>query len=117
MKILNLSQMKGIPKGITKGFKNAYVCQNLHHVITVNTNDGFVPDRIVCPQCDTDSYSMSFLINQEFPAVIEFYKPSEAEMQAAELRMTEGQAKAHRDYINKGGLISKPIKKESLTGK
>lgn len=108
---------RAIMRGQTKGMINAYICPNIHVTITKNLDNGFIPERLACPDCDQISVTMMYLVNQEkFTPVIEWFKPTEGEIQAAELSMSKEHAKSHRDYVNKGGLISRPVKLPSFTG-
>ncbi len=104
-----------ILKGLTKDLVNAYVCSNLHFVITKNVDNGFIPQAIGCPKCKMEAFSMNYSVNQEFKPEVEWYKPTEGEIQAAELKMDAKQTASNRDYILKGGLISREVKLKSFT--
>lgn len=106
---------RAIAQGLTKGFINAYVCENLHSMVTINTDAGFIPSAVACPQCGAESHSMNYLVNQNLPPVVEWFKPSEGEMQATELTMNAEQAKIFRTHILKGGLMSREYKLPKLT--
>lgn len=98
----------------TKGMINAYICPNIHATITKNVDNGFIPDQIVCPKCDEPALSMVYHVNQNFTPIVEFFMPSESQIQAAELSLSKEQAASHRHYLNNGGLISREVKKTNL---
>lgn len=99
-----------IAAGLTKGMVNAYICPDLHSVVTKNLHDGALPIEISCPQCQQPAMSMMYQVNQNLPHRIEWFRPTEAEMQAASLSMSDKQAAGHRDYvINQKGLISRIV--------
>jgi len=114
MNTLSNTKLKGVAKGQTKGFVNAYICSELHSTITTNVDNGFIPDQIVCPKCDEVALSMVYHVNQNLTPIVEFFRPSESQIQAAELSMTKEQALSHRNYLNNGGLISREVKKTNL---
>lgn len=96
-----------IKSGQTKGLVNAYICENLHTVVTKNLNDGAIPNQISCPQCGKVSNSMMYQVNQNLGHSVEWFRPTEAEMQSHSLSLTPDQIKSHRDYVTKGGLVSR----------
>lgn len=96
-----------IKSGQTKGLVNAYICENLHIVVTKNLNDGVIPNQISCPQCSKAANSMMYQVNQNLGHSVEWFRPTEAEMQIHSLSLTADQIKSHRDYVTKGGLVSR----------
>jgi len=102
--------IRKIMTGQTKGMLNAYICPDLHTVITKNVDDGFIPERIACPVCKQISTSLSYNVNQNFTPTIEFFMPTLAQQQSAELSMTKEQVISHQAYLKKRGLISREYK-------
>ena len=103
-----------IKSGETKGMINAYVCTNLHSMVTKNVDSGIIPQIVACPQCGTHSYSMNYKVNQGLEPQIEWFKPTAGEMQAAELVMTPVQVKDFRRDMARGVLMSRIINLEKL---
>lgn len=108
--------LRNIKNGQTKGMVSAYVCTELHTIITKNRDNGHIPDQIYCPKCDNVASNLYYQVNQTFEPVIEFFKPSEGEIQSAALSMNKEQFKTHEHYLKAGGLVSREIKKEGFTG-
>lgn len=104
-----------IKSGQTKGLVNAYICENLHIVVTKNVDDGYIPTQTGCTQCDKVASSMMYQVNQNLGHSVEWFRPTEAEMQSHSLSLNPEQIKSHRDYVTKGGLVSRvaETKKES----
>jgi len=96
-----------IKSGQTKGLVNAYICENLHNILTKNIDNGFIPTQIKCPQCESVASSMMYQVNQNLGHSVEWFRPTEAEMQSHSLSLTADQIKSHRDYVTKGGLVSR----------
>lgn len=114
--IMNKKELiEKIKKGQTKGMINAYICENLHNILTKNIDNGFIPTQIKCPQCESVASSMMYQVNQNFGHTVEWFKPTEAEMQSHSLSLTESQIQSHREYVKKGGLVSRVVeaKKEA----
>jgi hypothetical protein len=109
--------MHAIQNGQTKGMVNAYICSNLHCLVTKNMDHGHIPERIACPKCDEMCVTMMYMVNQTFEPQVEWFKPSQNEMQASMLSMTPEDAKNHHDYIMNGGLVSRQAKHPSFTKK
>lgn len=96
--------------GQTKGMINAFICPDLHCTITKNVDDGFTPQAVGCPTCGQEAESRGYNVNQQLNPVIEWFRPSEAEMQASMLSKTPKDAEAYKNYIVlQKGLISRPI--------
>lgn len=110
----NLARAKqmAIAQGKTKGMVNAYVCPDLHTMITKNNDDGYIPEMVGCMQCNQESKSLHFDVNQSLGHAIEWYKPTEGEMNAAMLKMDEVKSAGYKEYILRGGLISKLREKD-----
>ena len=102
---MNLLKQK--PK--IKGLVNAYICPDLHSVVTKNIDDGFIPTEISCPQCAKPSISMMYQVNQKLPHRVEWYKPTDAEIKSQMLSMNNKQAATFKDYIAKGGLSNRLV--------
>lgn len=104
---LNLAKAKqmAIAQGKTKGMVNAYVCPDLHVMITKNNDDGFIPEKVGCMQCGQESKSLHYDVNQNLGHAIEWFRPTEGEMAASMLTKDEAAA-GYKDYILRGGLIS-----------
>lgn len=96
-----------IKSGQTKGLVNAYICENLHIVVTKNVDDGYIPTQTGCTQCDKVASSMMYQVNQNLGHSVEWFRPTEAEMQSHSLSLNPEQIKSHRDYVTKGGLVSR----------
>lgn len=96
-----------IKSGQTKGLVNAYICENLHIVVTKNIDDGYIPTQTGCTQCDNVASSMMYQVNQNLGHSVEWFRPTEAEMQSHSLSLNPEQIKSHRDYVTKGGLVSR----------
>lgn len=99
--------LKKIAKGDTKGMINAYVCPDLHTMITVNIDNGHIPDRVACKICDQPAVSMMYQVNQNLNPVVEWFRPTQGEMDAAMLTMDNQTAKEHKEYIYSGHLIAR----------
>lgn len=108
------SKERKIESGKTKDLINAYVCENLHSMVTKNVDDGITPPIVMCPQCGTRSYSMNYKVNQGLQPQIEWFKPSVGDMQAAELTMTPMQVKDYREQMKRGVLMSRIINLDKL---
>lgn len=107
--------LRNIRAGKTKGYVNAYVCSELHTIITKNKDDGHIPDKIYCPKCDKVAMSMYYQVNQSFSPTIEFFRPTQAETKSATLTMSKEQFDEHTRYLRGGGLVSRLIETEKLT--
>lgn len=107
--------LRNIRSGKTKGYVNAYICSELHTIITKNVDDGHIPDKIYCPKCDKVAMSMYYQVNQSFYPTIEFFRPTEAETKSATLTMSKEQFEEHSRYLRGGGLVSRLIETEKLT--
>jgi len=107
--------LRNIRAGKTKGYVNAYVCTELHTIITKNVDDGHIPDKIYCPKCDKIAGSLYYQVNQSFSPTIEFFRPTQAETKSATLTMSKEQYNEHIQYLNSGGLVSRLIEPEKLT--
>lgn len=103
-----------IKSGETKGMINAYVCENLHSMVTKNLDSGIIPPIVQYPQCESKSYSMNYRVNQGLQPQIEWFKPSQGDMQAAELTMKRDQVKDFRENVARGVLMSRLISLEKL---
>lgn len=108
--------LRNIKNGHTKGMISAYVCSDLHTIVTKNVDNGHIPDKIYCPKCDNVAIHLYYQVNQKFEPVMEWFKPTEAETQSAALTMTKQQYQTHIHYLQNGGLVSREIKKENFTG-
>ena len=104
-----------IRNGLTKGMVNAYVCQDLHTIITKNDDNGHIPDKIFCPKCDKPALSMYYQVNQTFSPQVVFFKPSESETKAATLNMSKEDYQSHIQYLQSGGLVSRLVEDEKFT--
>lgn len=109
--------LRNIKNGVTKGMVNAYVCTELHTIVTKNRDNGHIPDKIYCPKCDAQAISLYYQVNQSLTPVVEFFKPNEAEIQAAALSMSKENFKTHDHYLKSGGLVSREIEPEGFTKK
>lgn len=86
---------------------DAYVCPNLHIIITEQICEGKTPQRVNCMQCDENAKSLQGEVNQNFRGVIEWYKPSEKDVENILAGMEKPEANRFREIINQGGLISR----------
>lgn len=107
-------KLRKIATGQTKGMINAYICEDLHIIITKNMDNGYAPAQVGCPTCDKVCNSLGFNVNQNLSHAVEFFKPTEAQIQAASLTMTKKEHATHMDYLNRGGLISREAKLPKL---
>lgn len=89
---------------------DAYVCPNLHIMITEQICEGNTPQATNCLQCDQHAHSMRHRVNQEFRGIIEWYEPTPKEVQNILEGMDKAQQNRFKDIIQKGGLISRPKK-------
>jgi hypothetical protein len=102
---MNLSNIKQKRKGLI----NAYICPDLHSVVTKNVDEGMIPNEISCPQCAKPSISMMYQVTQTLPHRIEWFKPTDAEVKSQMLSMTDKQANAFKEYINNGGMANRLV--------
>lgn len=94
---------------------DAYICYNLHILITkVVAEDGKVPPVIACPKCGTEARSQGFHVNQNFTAVYEWYKPTQADILRITSEMQPPEANRLIDMTNKGLLLSRPVSEETI---
>lgn len=94
---------------------DAYICQDLHTTITKVIDEGSVPPMVTCPTCHQPARSMGFHVNQNFSHTVEWYKPTQAEMDAQSLKMKKDEFDRFKEYVTKGALISRlaePTKKD-----
>lgn len=87
---------------------DAYVCPNLHIVITEQTCEGKTPERVNCMQCDAIAKSLHWEVNQDFRGMVEWYKPTPKEVEDILAGMSKPEANRFREIINQNGLISRP---------
>ena len=81
---------------------NAYVCEDLHIIITKDVEIGVSPALIKCPICDKASKSQFYIVNQSLIPTHEFRKPKEGEIIDSKLEQ----------HVIKGGLLLYPIKSQ-----
>lgn len=94
---------------------DAYVCPELHILLTEKVDEGKQPMRISCIQCGQPAISLAYNVNQNFVATMEWYRPTEAEMQIEMLKMKTPEFNRFKEFIIKGGLLARPkqvLKKE-----
>lgn len=90
---------------------NAYVCNELHFVVTVDTIPGTTSMFINCPHCEKEgkhamAQSRMYNVNQSFNATHEWYKPAVADWQRLKVDITnKGVIEAMELHVQKGGLL------------
>lgn len=96
-----------IAAGKTKGMINAYICPDLHIMVTKNMDDGFIPSAVGCMTCGQESQSLHFNVNQNMGHTIEWFLQTEGEMQAEMLKMDAKKAEQYKSYVVGRGLTSR----------
>lgn len=103
-----------------KGMKDAYICNNLHYVITLHKDDGTTPMFMNCPICKERATSRMGQVNQNLPATYEWFKPTPAELDAeikkfieqnkfTDKKQIEQVTAGYKDHVGRGGLLLRPI--------
>lgn len=88
---------------MTKGTKNAYVCDDLHITVTVDKDEGTTPFAIQCthPGCEYMAMSRMGRVSQDKQATHEFYRETDEAAAAA--------GGYWQDHHNNGGLFMREI--------
>lgn len=103
-----------------KGLKNAYTCNKLHSIVTINVHEGTTPMFLSCPTCGGRSVSRMGDIDKDLPVTHEWYKPTEEELKAdIKQGLLENNIKdkeqisfyeyGMRDHVKMGGLLLRKI--------
>jgi ribosomal protein L37AE/L43A len=92
-----------------RGQKNAYVCENCGRAMTtINRNAGTTPMWKACYWCGSDATSCMYRINQNAPALFEWYRPM-SEEEIAEVLQGDDKYGYYSEYIGLGGLAFRKI--------
>lgn len=92
---------------------NAFICESLHSTITRLSKDiegkFAIPSHISCPVCKGPAQSLNYQVDQKLKPMFEWYKPSDAEVTAIGLQMSEEDFARLKKLTDEGLLLSRLI--------
>lgn len=92
---------------------DAYICPDLHVLITRRIGDKGRPPAIVkCTQCNQAAQSQGYNINQALKPMVEWYIPDANELKTLTLNMDTAEFNRFTELVAKGMMISRLIPKE-----
>jgi hypothetical protein len=102
------------PSGEAAGRINAYVCHNLHAIVTENHDAGVTPMFTTCPLCSTAMASRMYQVAEDLEPTHQWYRAKEEDLLALEFRAvakgaSDGIRAAIRQHARNGGLFLRAI--------
>lgn len=92
-----------------KGQKNAYVCPACNKVmVSINRNTGTTPMWKDCHWCGATATSCMYRIDQQTPALFEWYRPMTDE-EIADVLQDDDDYSSYSEHIVSGGLAFRKI--------
>lgn len=100
--------------GEAAGRINAYVCRNLHAIVTRNREAGVTPMFTSCPLCHTAMASRMYQVAGDLEPTHEWYLAKEEDLRALEFKAvaqgaSDGIRAAIRQHARNGGLFLRSI--------